>query len=113
MSKAIEYYDPNYCGTETWWKHPYGLIYTDSVRDFATKYEAYWTLDVVASYLPEVRQFDFLIVYFDVEGEHCSFHCNEDANFPDIIRQEIEYTDLKVSIKLYLIDGVLMFPSDN
>jgi hypothetical protein len=31
---------------------------------------------------------------------------------PDVVRQEIEYTDMPVSIRLYLADGVLMFPSD-
>lgn len=113
MSDITNYYDPNFNGTETWWKHPYGLLYTDSVRDFAEKNGAYWAIDVVASYLPDLKQYDFLVCYFDVAGNHCSFYCREDTALPDIVRQEIEYTDLKMSIRLYLIDGVLMFPSDN
>jgi hypothetical protein len=113
MSEAIEYYDPCFCGTETYWKHPHGLLYTDSVRDFAEKYCAYWALDIVASYLPEISEYDFLIIYFDVADDRCSFYVKEDTGLPDIVRQAIEYTDLTVSIKLYLIDGILMFPSDN
>lgn len=107
-----DYFDPCYHGTDTYWKHPYGLLYTDSVRDFCHDKKAYWTLDVVASYLPQLKGDDFLVVCFDVEENRCSFYIKEDTGMPDIVRQEIEYTDMPVSIKLYLADGVLMFPSD-
>jgi hypothetical protein len=113
MSKEIEYYDPDYYGTGTYWEHPSGLLYTDSVYDFAEQYGAYWAIDVVASYLPKLKGYDFLVVFFDVADNHCLFYVREDTNLPDIVRQEIEFTDMKVSIKLFLIDGILMFPSDD
>lgn len=112
MSGERVYYDPCYHGTETYWRHPFGLLYTDSVRDFAETYQAYWSLDVVASYLPEIKQYEFLVIYFDVKDETCSFYCREDSDTPNVIEQYIEYTDLKVSVKLYLVDKILMFPSD-
>lgn len=107
-----DYYDPCYHGTDTYWKHPLGLLYTDSLKDFCAEKAAYWTLDVVASYLPQLSQYEFLVVYFDVEQGKCSFHVHEDTGMPDVIRQEIPYTDLKESIKLYLCGNILMFPSD-
>lgn len=110
MSK--DYYDPQSNGTETVWKHPFGLTYTDGVRQFAMEHQAYWTLDVVASYLPLLRKYDFLVVYFDVDKSKCLFYIREDSDLPDIVNQFIEYTDMKESIRLYLIDGMLMFPSD-
>jgi hypothetical protein len=113
MSDERAYYDPHFNGTDNYWKHPFGLIYTDSVKDFAEEKHAYWTIDVVASYLPNLKGYDFLVLYFDVDDSRCSFYAREDTDEPDVVRQEIEYTDLSVSIKLYLIDGVLMFPSDN
>jgi hypothetical protein len=106
------YYDPEFNGTDNYWKHPFGLLYTDSVADFAKAYGAYWVLDVVASYLPQIKKYDFLVLYFDVEDSRCLFHAKEDTDLPDIIRQEIEFTDLTVSVKLYFVDGLLMFPSD-
>jgi len=107
-----DYFDPYYNGTDTYWKHPFGLIYTDSVRDFCEDKDAYWTLDVVASYLPQIKHYDFLVIYFDVADSRCSFYAREDLGTPDVVRQEIEYTDMPVSIKLYFSDGILMFPSD-
>jgi hypothetical protein len=113
MINERNYYDPRYNGTDNYWKHPLGLVYTDSVKAFCIEHQAYWTIDVVASYLPTLRHYPFLVIYFDVDESRCSFYAIEDTGEPDIIRQEIEYTDLKVSIRLYLIDGILMFPSDN
>jgi hypothetical protein len=89
----IEYFDPHFFGTETWWKHPYGFLYTDSLMDFCEKHKAYWTLDVVGSYM--------------------CFYAREDTGLPNVVEQFIEYTDLDVSIKLYLEEKVLMFPSDH
>lgn len=107
-----DYYDPCYNGTDQLWRHPLGLNYTDSVRDFCREKSAYWTLDVVASYLPQLHGYEFLVICFDVDGNRCSFYAREDSDLPNVIRQDIPFTDLCVSIKLYLVDAVLMFPSD-
>ena len=107
-----DYFDPMFNGTETVWKHPCGLLYTDGVRCFAQDHAAYWTLDVVASYLPRLKKYEFLVVYFDVDENKCQFHVREDSDLPDVVIQEIPFTDLDVSVKFYLIDGMLMFPSD-
>lgn len=108
----MSYYDPCYNGTDTYWKHPLGLLYTDSIRDFCRDKAAYWTLDVIAPYLHIFKKYEFLVLWFDVVGNHCSLYVREDSDTPDVFRQEIEFTDMPVSIKLYLCDGILMFPSD-
>ena len=107
------YFDPQYFGTNTWWKHPYGFLYTDSVKDFCEKHKAYWTMDVVGSYMQNLEDFSFLVICFDVHDSKCQFYAKEDTNKPNIVEQFIEYTDLDVSIRLYLQDKVLMFPSDH
>jgi hypothetical protein len=112
------YYDPMFLGTDNWWKHPlFGYLYTDSVRDFCEKHEAYWILDVVGSYIPKLKDYDFLIIAFDVDNDKGAFYAKEDTDKPHIVDQLIEYTDLDVSIQLYLERGeehqVLMFPSDH
>ena len=107
------YYDPEYFGTWNYWRHPYGLLYTDSIRDFAESHGAFWTIDVVASYMHKLKGFDFLVLWFDVDDKHCAFFAKEDTGMPEVVRQEIPFTDLTVSVKLYLIEGILMFPSDN
>lgn len=112
MSNERVYYDPRFSGTDNLWKNPSGLTYTDSVQDFCEKNGAYWVLDVIASYLPTLQLYPFLLICFNVEDQHCSFHCKEDSNEPDVVYQYIEFTDLKVNLRLYLCSGVLMFPTD-
>lgn len=107
-----EYFDPQYFGTDTWWKHPYGFLYTDSVKDFCEKHQAYWTMDVVGSYMPKLKDFSFLVICFDVKNRQCHFYAKEDTGLPNVVEQFI-VTDLDVSIKLYLEDKTLMFPSDH
>jgi hypothetical protein len=113
-----KYFDPNYFGTETWWRHPlWNFLYTDSVKDFCEEHKAYWILDVVGSYMPKLKDYDFLVIAFDVDNAQCAFCAKEDTDKPYIVDQLIEYTDLDVSIQLYLEHGeahqVLMFPSDH
>jgi hypothetical protein len=107
------YFDPQFFGTETWWKNPYGFLYTDSIKDFCEKHKAYWILDVVGSYMSRFKDFNFLVICFDVQDSQCTFYAKEDSGLPNIVEQFIEYTGLIKSIKLYLEEGVLMFPSDH
>jgi len=109
-----DYYDPNFHGTDQYHQYPIGgVLYTDSVGFFCEKYKAWWTLDVVGSYYEQMKTFDFLVLTFDVEGRKATFTASEDVGLPAIINQEIEYTDLTVSIKLFLENGILLFPSDH
>jgi len=108
------YYDPGMYGTENYWKYPYSdLIYVDSVRNFCQEKEAYWLLDVVASYWPKLRNHGFLLITLDVKDGQAMFTVKEDTGKPNIVSQFIEFTDLDVSIQLYLENNVLIFPSDH
>ena len=109
----MEYYDPGFCGTESYYKHYLGFIYVDSVKYFCETKKAYWVLDLIGSYVPVFRPFPFLVLVLDVEGGKALFHVREDIDTPDVVSQEIEYTDLADSIKLFWEDGVILFPMDH
>lgn len=117
MPKERDYYDPKFYGTENWYKGM-GFLYTDSVKSHSMEFAAYWILDVVGSYMDKIRasKEDFLIFTFDVDDSKCRFECKND-NRKIILSQDIEYTDLKHSVKFWMeYDGVhyvLMFPSDH
>jgi len=112
--REIDYYDPQFCGTDNHWSLPSGgFKYCDSIKHFCTEYQAYWTLDVVNSYIKELKEFGFAVIYFDVKDGKCTFHVKRDSNLPDIVCQEIPFTDLTVSVKWFLEEGVLLFPSDH
>lgn len=109
-----DYYDPGFHGTEQYHRHPIGgVLFTDSVNFFCEEFQAWWTLDVVGSYQERLKPFDFLVVTFDVDGSEAVFTVKEDDGIPPLITQEIEFTDLKVSIKLFYENGILLFPSDH
>ena len=88
---GIEYFESCSNGTETYWEHPLGLIYTDSVREFAQDAKAYWILDIVSSYRHVFHKYPFLVLFFDVNGSACTFHAREDSDLPDIVSQFIVY----------------------
>lgn len=104
------YYDPGFHGTENYYKHLLGFKYSDSVKHFAEEYGAYWLLDVIGSYGPYKQP--FLIMTLDVKDNRATFTIKEDTDKSILIRQKIEFTDCKVSVRFYFIDGVLIFPSD-
>jgi hypothetical protein len=110
----MDYYDPMFRGTDQYHRHPIGnFLFTDSVKYFCDSKEAWWTLDVVGSYMDKLKGFSFLVLAFDVEDSRAVFTAREDSGTPAIVKQKIEYTDLSVSVKLFFEDGVLLFPSDH
>ena len=111
MNQLPVYVSHSSC-SETYWRDG-PLLYTDGVRSMCEENEAYWTLDVVRSYFPQLRNHEFLVVYFDVYDNHtCHFHVRPDSDLPDIVSLSIEFTDLKVSLSMYLIDSVLLMKEE-
>jgi hypothetical protein len=109
----IDYYDPGFCGTENYWQHLFGFRYVDSVKYFCETKKAYWVLDLIGSYVPTLRSYSFLVLFLDVEEGKARFSAKEDLDMPDVVSQNIEYTDLDLSIRLYWEGGVIIFPSDH
>lgn len=108
----MSYYDPQMNGTGNYYKTMYGFVYTDSLKYFFKKFEAYWVLDLIGSYYPKLRKEDFCSIYIDVTDDEAKFYVTDGNSKRKIVQQKIEFTDLSESIHLYLTDNVLMFPSD-
>ena len=116
----VEYYDPQFHGTDMYYFNPMfpDLKYTSSVKFFMEEYQAHWVLDVIGSYLPKFIDNEFVVFRFLVADHKCIFTAvdsrrqGEEEVKTVIITQNIEYTDLSVSIKLFYMNRVLMFPSD-
>jgi hypothetical protein len=70
-------------------------------------------MDMIGSYASRFKKYDFLVLTFDVDGNEATFTAKEDDGIAPIVVQEIEYTDLPVSIKLYWESGIVLFPSDH
>ena len=113
MKKETEFYDPRFYGTENYYRCAGGaMVYTDSVKHLCNEKSCYWLLDVINSYYPRFRKYDFLVITLSVTDNTALFEIRTDSGIKPVITQEIEFTDLEINVKLYYSNDVLMFPSD-
>ena len=99
-----------FTGTENYYKHWLGNVYTDGVKYLAEKCQAYWLLDAIFSYH---RKEQFQVWTLKVKDNKAVLEMREDTGEPIKVRQEIKYTDFPLEeIKLFLIDGVLLLTNE-
>ncbi len=48
-------------GTEKWYRHFTGLVYTDGIKYLAENAGAYWLIDLVGAYQPYLRKVPFQV----------------------------------------------------
>jgi len=112
LEKALK----SFTGTQHYYEHFTGLLYTDGVKFLAENAGAYWLIDAIASWqiYPSVRAIRFQIWDLHVNPDRSAeLTMREDIDKPIIIRQRIPFTDFPLDhIRLYLADNVLMLPSE-
>jgi len=88
------------------------MNYTDGVKFLAERAGAYWLLDIIGT---ELKQFndDFQIIELEVANNKAVITSKRDTNEPNLWDRNIEFTDFPEGTwKFYLIDGVLLLPSE-
>ena len=89
-------------------------VITDGVQALADAAGCYWLLDIIGSYqndpkLDKTFQVWTLEIYRPAETAVVNGYNDTDL----IIRQEIPYTDFPLDeVKLFLMDGVILLPSE-
>ena len=100
-------------GTEHYWKNNLLCFqYTDGVKFLHEACEAYWLLIAISSYH---RKEPFQVWELKVsKDKSATLTMKEDSGEPLLVEQKIPFTDfpLEEGITLYLIDGVLLLPSE-
>jgi len=127
LSKNLEHFH----GSEEYYKHFLGLLYTDGVKYLAENAEAYWLIDAIVSYQPRLRKVrslsEFQLWFLHVGDTHefikpkspndAVLTCWEDTpklGVTPAVIQQIPYTEFSLpEIKLFLRDRVLFLPSEN
>ena len=104
-----------FTGTFHYYDH-WGLQLTDGVMYLAERAEAHWLVDLVWSY--QCREhikkepFQLYQLVVDKKEQKGTVTCS-DGNDNILMSQEIQYTDFPLEkISLYLIDGILLLPSE-
>jgi len=100
-----------FIGTEKWYRHWLGKLYTDGVKFMAEEGKAFWLIDAIFSYR---RTEPFQIWELKKTGERSAvLTMKEDSDQPALVTQKIPYTDFPLdSIKLYYENDVLYLPSE-
>lgn len=89
-------------------------VITDGVLALAEAAGCYWLLDIVGSYQTN-KKLDkaFQVWTLEVNEESRNAVVNGKNDTKIVITQEIEYTDFPLSkVKLFLINGVILLPSE-
>lgn len=99
-------------GTENYWKNNLLTFqYTDGVKFLWESCEAYWLLVAISSHK---RKEPFQVWKLKVKEDNSAvLTMREDSGEPYKVKQEIAFTDFPLEeIQLYLIDGILLLPSE-
>lgn len=103
-----------YCGTENYYSHASGQVYTDGVRALARKYQAYWLIDQIlqTSRLSRYHQEEFQVWILErmmSEGNRTDRFLlrMEDGNENLIAAAGIPYSDFAADLA-----NVLYLPSE-
>jgi hypothetical protein len=103
-----------FTGTEAYHKLTLGpTLATDGVKHLAERGNCFWLIDVIASYQDKFKDVPFQVWEIVRTGNSAVITMKEDSDKPDLVTQEIEFTDLPLDeLTLYVIHGVLLLPSE-
>ena len=99
-------------GTEQYWKNPLlHFQYTYGVKFLWESADCYWLLIAISSYR---RSEPFQIWNLKKNPDDTAIlSMQEDSDRPILVEQKIRYTNFPLEeIKLWLIDGILLLPSE-
>ena len=99
-------------GTENYYRHISGKVYTDGVQYFASQAGAYWFVDLVLLELATDGG-PFVAVTLTVKGDAADIRVT-DGNDNDIVPVfRVEWTDCpEGEYTFYICDGVMMLSSE-
>lgn len=104
-----------FTGTENWYRHFLGGLYTDGVKHMAETFQAYWFIDLVFSHqtAPKVKAQPFQ-KWVLTRNCHNRFTAScTDGNGNELALQEITFSDFSDDqLTLFFCDGVLLLPSE-
>lgn len=108
-----------FTGTDQYYYNPLypAMKYTDGVKYLAEHAGAYWLLDIIGTeYFPKQHKGKypgFLVIKLTVTPQNTAEISLEDGDLKSIAARVIDYTDFPEGTwSLWLIDGVLILPSE-
>lgn len=105
-----------FTGTCHYYKHPFGIVFTDGIKYLADECQCYWLIDIVASYQfePKVKNEDFQVYKLKVNEDKSAILTIEEGNYIEVARQDIEFTDMILNeVEIWFANGVCYLPTEH
>lgn len=104
-----------FTGTEHWYKHLSGYLYTDGVLYMAQEGGAFWLVDKILLTTRAKKDLqEFGAWKLKVNEDSTAILVCEDGNYNELYREKIEWTDFSLKrIDLWFENGVLILPSEH
>lgn len=111
-----------FTGTEKYHSHLYPgkspILLTDGCAFIRDECKAWWLFDAILSYQCEkiLRHVNFQLWELRQSKKDLSWllTCKKDSNLKPLISQVIEFSDYPLDyLKLYVIQGIVLLPSEN
>jgi hypothetical protein len=111
-----------FVGTESYHSHKFPgkspILLTDGCDFIRNECKAWWLFDAILSYQCEkiLKNVNFQLWELRQSKKDLSWllTCREDSNLKPLISQVIEFSDFPLDyIKLYVIQGIALLPSEN
>ena len=102
-----------YNSTEGYYRHQFGLLFTDGVYALCELFKCYWFIDIVASYQPKLRHEEFQVWKLIRTGSTAIVVC-EDGNHKLLVKQNIPFTDFDADqATVWVENNVILLPSEH
>lgn len=116
MNAAADFDAGHYrAGSDTFYRHPLGLLFTQGINDMAEAYGAFWLLDVVGSAQlcgGSAEPFQVWQIRC-VSGTEFVVQAFTDTPGRLIYRQEIPFSDFPIEeFEFYCADGVILLKEE-
>jgi hypothetical protein len=108
-------------GTESYHKHLFPgkspILLTDGCDFVRENCKAYWLFDAILSYQLEKRVKNIPFQIWELRQQKSDLSwlltCREDSGVKPIVTQRIEFSDFPLdSIRIWVIDGIALLPSE-
>ena len=90
------------------------MVFTDGIKALADNYEAYWLLDIVVSYQPELKGEEFQVWKLMKYDDGSALVECTNGNGKKLKAQVVPYTDFKADEATVWVEGnVILLPSEH
>jgi Family of unknown function (DUF6876) len=101
----------HFTGTENYYKHPFGILYTDGVRFLAMEAQCYWLIDLVASYQTDrrVSRAGYQLYELEVNEDKSGSVTIKDLGGKVLAKQWLDYTDFPLEYITLMFENNVLF----